>query len=499
MTAQQRLNEQNLLELPVSIERPGYDRTRLTTGIVHLGLGNFHRAHQAVYTDSAVRAGDPRWGILGASLRSPATRDALAPQDGLYALSVRDAGSEHVRVVGSIRQLVVANEAPPALIAAMTAPSVKIVSLTVTEKGYCHDPASATLQEDHPDVLHDLAHPEQPRSALGFLAAAIAQRRADGIAPFTVLCCDNVPANGRTVKRVLTRFAALRDSELGRYVADAIACPSTMVDRIVPATTEDDRTRIAGTLGCHDAWPVVTEPFSQWVVEDDFADGRPDWAAHGVTFASDVVPYERMKLRLLNGAHSSLAYLGYLAGFETVADAMADVAVASFVVRLMHEEVTPVLQVPAGADVDAYKRALIERFRNPALRHRTWQIAMDGSQKLPQRLLESVRDRLAVGLPFPCLALGIAAWMRYVTGRDEQGREIDVRDPLRDELRRRADAAGPVASRLAPALLSMATIFGQDLPADPRFVSAITAALDALFTHGAATTLNQLTARQTLP
>ena len=483
-----RLSASTLEHLPQSVRRPNYDPALVRFGIVHLGVGAFTRAHQAVYTDDVLAAGDRQWGTLGVSLRSAGTRDALLPQNGLYALSIRAAETEQLRIVASLTGLAVAPEDPRALIAAMAAPDVKIVSLTVTEKGYCHDPATAALREDHPDVLHDLANLEKPRSAPGFIIAALAKRRAAGVPPFTVLTCDNLPSNGKTVKRVLTRMAGLREPDLGKWVADTVACPCTMIDRIVPATTDEDRTRIAGLLGVTDAWPVLTEPFSQWVIEDDFPQGRPGWAAE---FTADVAPFELMKLRLLNGAHSSLAYLGYLAGRETVAEAMSEPAVAAFVMRLMHEEVAPVLQVPPGTDVDAYQRALMQRFRNPALRHRTWQIAMDGSQKLPQRLLGTIKERLAKGLPIPCLALGVASWMRYVTGKDENGGEIDVRDPLRDELRRRTDAAGPFAGRIVPALLGIESIFGRDLPGDARFTEPVTEALDSLLAMGALATLRR--------
>ena len=473
-----RLSNSTLAGLPDSIRRPGYDSAAITPGIIHLGLGAFTRAHMAVYTDDAAAAGARGWGILGASLRSAGTRDAMAPQDGLYALAVRDAGGERLRVIGAICGLLVAPENPGALIAAMSAPATRIVSLTITEKGYCHDPASGALNEAHPDVLHDLAHPATPRSALGYIVEALARRRAAGTAPFTVLSCDNLPANGHTTKRVLVRFAALRDAELGRYLEGGLACPSTMVDRIVPATTDDDRARISAALGVTDAWPVVTEPFSQWVIEDNFPLGRPDWGAHGAELVTDVAPYEAMKLRLLNGAHSAIAYLGGLAGFATVAEAMAEPALADVIERLMRREVIPVLTPPPGADPNAYATALLARFRNPALRHRTAQIAMDGSQKLPQRLLGTARERLARGLELPCIALAVAAWIRHVEVSP------DLRDPLADELRRHTGVG----------LLSIAPIFGRDLPADPRFVAAVTGALDRLKADGAIAALRQLMA-----
>ncbi len=345
-----RLSNATLGSLPGYIGRPGYDPSALRAGIVHLGLGAFHRAHQAVYTEAVLRDGDLRWGITAASLRSPAMRDALAPQDGLYTVAVRGNG-EHLSVVGAIKRILVAPEDPSALIAAMAHPATEIVSLTVTEKAYCHDPATGTLDEAHPDILHDLAHPEAPRSALGFLAAGLARRRADGLRPFTVLCCDNLPANGRTVHRLLSRYAALldraRERGLAAFIAAEVACPDTMVDRIVPATTDADRGAISSALGMDDAWPVVTEPFSQWVVQDRFSLNRPAWEAAGVTLVDDVAPYEAMKLRMLNASHSALAYLGYLAGAETVADAMALPGLAEFAGRVMDEAV-PTL--PGGLD-----------------------------------------------------------------------------------------------------------------------------------------------------
>ena len=480
-----RLSLKTLPLVPQGVRRPDYDPTQIDIGIVHLGLGAFHRAHQAVYTDD-VLAKDRRWGIIGASLRSADTRDALQPQDGLYTLVEGDELGERLRVIGALRDVLVAPEAPGALLDVMCRPTVKIVSLTVTEKGYCHDPASGELNVDHPDIRHDLANPLAPRSAPGFLAAALCQRRKRNLPPFTILCCDNLPSNGRTVARVTAAYARLLDRDLGSFVAEHVAFPSTMVDRIVPATTDDARARIAKSLGLDDAWPVIAEPFIQWVIEDRFPQGRPGWAA---TFAKDVEPFEHMKLRLLNGAHSALVYLGYLSGYETVADAMGDPALARFIADLMDDEAAPTLKLPSGTDVAAYKAALLARFRNPALHHRTWQIAMDGSQKLPQRLLGTARDLLAQGKPVAGIALGVAAWMRYVTGIDEKGGAIDVRDPLREELRKRADAAGLDAAKLAPALLAVEQIFGTDLPQHRPFAAAVTAALDSLIRHGARQTL----------
>ncbi|MFG1222859.1 mannitol dehydrogenase family protein [Xanthobacter wiegelii] len=484
-----RLSLSTLNRLPAAVARPAYD-IAAEVGVVHLGVGAFHRAHQAAYLDAILSRGHKGWAICGASLRSPDTSDALDPQDGLYTLAERSGAGDKLRVIGSLRRLLVAPRDPGALLAAMCDPRVRIVTLTVTEKGYCHDPASGTLDEAHRDIRADLASPHRPVSAPGYLVAALARRRAAGIAPFTVLTCDNLPANGKTVARVTARLAALRDADLGRFVAGEVAFPSTMVDRIVPATTDDDRAMVAAGLGMADAWPVMAEPFTQWVVEDRFSLGRPPLDEVGVELVSDVAPFEHMKLRLLNGAHSTLAYLGYLAGHATIAETMAVPAFARLVARLQDEEVTPTLHLPAGVDVAAYKAALRERFANPALKHRTWQIAMDGSQKLPQRLVAPARDRLAAGAPLPLLALGIAGWMRYVTGRDEQGGAIDVRDPLATRLKALADAAGPDADRLAPALLSVREVFG-DLGADPHFAGPVRAALSRLLAQGAAATVEE--------
>jgi fructuronate reductase len=361
---------------------------------------------------------------------------------------------------------------------------VRIVTLTVTEKGYCHDPATCRLDEDHPDIRHDLANPSAPVSAPGFLVEALARRRAEGVAPFTVVACDNLPSNGKTARNVVARMASLRDAGLGAWVAGDVAFPSTMVDRIVPATTDKDRARIAARLGAEDAWPIVTEPFSQWVIEDVFPTGRPRFEDSGATLVQDVAPFELAKLRLLNGSHSTLAYLGYLAGYETVSDVMVDESFARLVEELMEKESAPTLEAGKAGDLEAYMRELLTRFRNPALHHRTWQIAMDGSQKLPQRLLGTVRARLARGAPIERLALGVAGWMRYVAGVDEWGRPIDVRDPLSARLRIIADREGLDAARLAPALAGIREIFGDDLAADPRFMTAVTAALERLIRLG---------------
>ncbi|WEX91334.1 mannitol dehydrogenase family protein [Sinorhizobium garamanticum] len=481
-----RLSRQTLDRLPATVKRPEYDPAGLAVGIVHLGIGAFHRAHQAVFTD-AVLAEDPAWGICGVSLRSPETRDALAPQDGLYTLKVQDGEGEQLQVIGSVVELLCAPEDPEAVLARMADPATRIVSLTITEKGYCHNPATGKLDEAHPDVVHDLQNPARPKSAVGFIVEALARRASAGVPAFTLLSCDNLPSNGHVLKNVVTRFAELRDPALGRIVQQ-VASPSTMVDRIVPATTEKDRSDISTAIGVVDAWPIVTEPFRQWVVENDFPLGRPAWEKAGVVFVDDVAVFEMMKLRLLNGSHSTLAYLGYLAGAETVAEAMALPGMEALIEGLMVEEVSPTLPALPGFDLSAYRLALLQRFRNPALRHRTWQIAMDGSQKLPQRLLGTIRDRIAAKSSYDRLALGVAAWMRYARGIDEKGNAIDVRDPLAGRI---AGVAQPLQrpEEIVAALLRITEVFGDDLSSDGAFRDTLVRTLARLMSEGAAATV----------
>ena len=481
-----RLSQSSLAKLASGIAVPAYDRTKVTPGIVHLGIGAFHRAHMAVYVDDLLGK-DPSWGIVGASLRRPDTKEALEPQDGLYTIAVRDAEGTHPRVIGSILSVIDANTQREELLTLMADPAIRIVSLTVTEKGYCHDPATGELDQKHADIVHDLANPKAPKSAPGMLVEALARRKAAGVAPFTVMSCDNLPSNGETAKRIVTKFAALRDSELGEWVK-AVAFPSTMVDRIVPSTTDADRDEVAGLIGAEDAWPIMTEPFTQWVIEDHFPSGRPAFETVGAQLVADVEPFELMKLRMLNGSHSTMAYAGYLAGYEYIAEVMGDAAYVKLIHGLMTEEAMPTLDMP-GVDLGAYRDQLLERFRNPALKHRTWQIAMDGSQKLPQRLLGTIRDRLRAGQGIVRLALGVAAWMRYVTGVAEDGSEIDVRDPHALKMHAIAADAGDDAEALFDGLVGLSEVFGADLAGHAEFRTAVVGHLESLFDEGARATV----------
>jgi fructuronate reductase len=476
-----RLSFATLQGLPAGAAHPSFDARALPVGIVHLGIGAFHRAHMAAYTQDALALEKGNWGICGVSLRSSDIRDRLVPQDGLYTLVVRGRDAETLSVIGAVREVLFAPENPARVVARIADTAVKIVSLTVTEKGYCHHPATGALRENDHGIVHDLAHPEAPKTAIGMLVRGLQARCKVDAGPVTVLCCDNLPHNGRTVRGVVLRFAELVDADLAAWIEENVAFPSTMVDRIVPATTPVDREAVAKQLRLEDASPVIAEPFRQWVIEDTFAAGRPCWERVGAEFVSDVSPYEEMKLRLLNGSHSAMAYLGYLAGYEFIWQVIADKAFHDFVGRLM-EEASTTLSMPAGVDVARYRRDLIERFANPALGHRCRQIAMDGSQKLPQRLLGTIRDRLKRGASIEALSLAVAAWIRYVRGVDENGARYEVQDPLAARL---APLAAGNAKEAATRVLGVTEVFGGDLPKNDVFRARLVGWLERLDADGA--------------
>ena len=478
--------------MPADLPRLTRDRPAPAAGIVHLGVGAFFKAFGAIWLEDAMAASGGDWGVIGVSLRRPDERDKLAPQGYAYQAVELGPDERQVRKVQVLRDILVAHEDPGAVLAAMADPRVRVVSLTVTEKGYTHSPALGRLDFTHPDVVHDLEHPEVPRSTVGFLIRALDLRRKAGTRPFTVLCCDNLPSNGRMLRGLVIEFAERVAPDLAAWIREEGRFPSTMVDRIVPATTPADIKGLAKETGQLDEGPVFHEPFRQWAIEDKFVDDvRPDFGAAGAQLTSEVEPFELMKLRCLNGTHSALAYLGYMAGYETVAEAIADPTLSGFVDRLWRTEIVPSLSVPHGVDLSAYTEALRTRYANPAIRHRTWQIAMDGSQKLPQRILGTVADNLAAGRPVTGLATVVAAWMRYVGGADENGNVIDVRDPLADRLRALSDGAGSAKVR-ADALLSVREVFPSVLAADPQFRSLVASSLASLETLGARSTLETL-------
>lgn len=486
-----RLDEAALTGLSDDVVRPGYDRTATRTGVVHLGIGAFHRAHQAVMFDDALKSGDLRWGVLGASLRSPGVRDQLNPQDGLYTLVVRDGEREDLRVIGACRSVMVGPEDPAALVAAMADADVHIVTLTVTEKGYRLDPASGELLVEDPDVAADIADIERPRTAPGFIVAALRARRAAGLGPFTVISCDNLPHNGRRIRAGVLAMARAVDSSLAEWIAAEGAFPQTMIDRIVPATTAEDVVRLTARLGVEDQGMVKAEPFTQWVIEDRFAGERPDFAALGVQLTDAVEPWEDAKLRLLNGAHSAVAYLGALSGHEHVHETVAVPAFRAYVEALWDEAQTT-LNPPPGLDVAAYRAELMARFSNSALMHRTRQIAMDGSQKLPQRLLAGAAERLAADQGIEAMALGVAAWMRWQEGVTEQGETVVVDDPLASRTAELIEASETDEAQVR-ALLGLSAVFPASLAEEPRFVEAVTAAFLALREHGAVEAARRVT------
>ncbi|MEO9574457.1 MAG: mannitol dehydrogenase family protein [Tateyamaria sp.] len=461
--------------------------TRPASGIVHLGLGAFFRAFGCVYVADAMAASSGDWGIVGVSLRSPATRDALRGHDWSYASVTLAPEGEDIREINVLNDVLVAPEDPGQVLAAMADPAIKIVSLTVTEKGYCHNPASGALNLDHPDIQADLKN-SRPVSAPGFLVRALQMRRAAGHPPFTVLSCDNLPDNGKLVRAVVLELARQIDPDLADWIAVEGRFPSTMVDRITPATTQADIDRIAERTGKSGGAPVLHEPFSQWAIEDGFVNGaRPDLAAAGAEMVADVSAHEQMKLRMLNGTHSALAYTGYLAGHDTIAATVADPVFAAFVHRLW-SEIMPAVTPPDGVDLIAYADALFARYTNPAIQHRTWQIAMDGSQKLPQRLLGNIADNISAGRSVEALSLGVAAWMRYVSGVDEAGQVIDVRDPMAAHLFDISTAQDSVEDKVA-ALLSVAEVFPTELATQLR--TPVTEAAWRLWTLGARKALEE--------
>ncbi|WP_425983188.1 mannitol dehydrogenase family protein [Brevundimonas sp. TWP1-2-1b1] len=478
-----RLSDTALSALPADVAIPGYDRAQVKTGVVHLGIGAFHRAHQAVVFDDALASGDLRWGVLGASLRSPGVRDQLNPQDGLYTLVVRDGSDEHLRVIGAGRGVLVGPEDPAALVAAMADADVHIVTLTVTEKGYRLDPATGDLLLDDADVAADLADIAAPRTAPGFIVAALRARKGAGLKPFTVISCDNLPHNGKRIRAGVIAMARRIDPSLADWIEAEGAFPQTMIDRIVPATIPDDIARLTARLGVEDQGMVKAEPFTQWVIEDRFASERPDFASLGVQLTDAVEPWEDAKLRLLNGAHSAIAYLGALSGYEHVHKAVAVPAFRAYVEALWDEAETT-LNPPPGLDIPAYRDALMARFSNAALMHRTRQIAMDGSQKLPQRLLAGAAERLAAGQGIDAMALGVASWMKWQSGVTEGGETFAVDDPLAPQTATLLADAESDPARVS-ALLSLSAVFPPTLAADDRFVAAVTRAYLSLSRNGA--------------
>ena len=460
------LSRAALPSLPPRIARPGHDPQSIRTGIVHFGPGAFHRAHQAHYIDRLLDS-DPRWGIAAVSLRSPGTVEALKRQDGLYTLAVIDR-EPSMRIVAAHSEAIGPGEGAR-LRTLLADPAVRIATSTVTEKGYCLA-ADGTLDFGHPDIAHDRARPAEPASVVGWIVAGLADRRAAGTAPFAMLCCDNMTGNGAKLGAACVALAREWDRGLADWIAGEVAFPDSMVDSITPASDAHFLDQVAHKLGVRDDAAVQREAFTQWVVARfDMADG-PDLASAGVTLTGDVHGYEQAKLRILNGAHSTLAYIGLALGLDTVFEAMCDPRLANFVGRLVHSDIALSLPPVEGLDVSAYADAVLDRFRNPAIRHLLSQIAWDGSQKLPYRLLDTVQDELDAGRGISRLVVPIAAWIAFIR-RKAQAHE-PITDPLADILARAA-----TGSDVASAMLDLRQVFPERLAADPRFRHAVADAL----------------------
>lgn len=474
-----RLCEAALDRARPALIRPGYDRSRTSIGVVHFGPGAFHRAHQAYYFDRLLEH-DPTRAVSAVALRSSGVRDALAPQDGLYVLAELDRTSS-LRLIGSIRELLVATENADQVTERLASPQTRLVTATVTEKGYCLNGAGE-LDLDHPEIRRDLEGTAAPLTLIGWLVRGLSLRRAAGLAPFLTVSCDNLADNGRRLGRAVAAFARQVDPELARWIEDHARFPRSMVDSITPATDDALRARVEAETGLHDAWPVQREAFVQWVVEATDDPAAPDWARVGVTVTTDVPGFDRAKLRLLNGAHSSLAYLGLLGGFETVAEAAADPTLSAFVERLMREDIRPSLRAPQGLDLDAYIDAVLGRFRNPFIRHTLAQIAWDGSQKLPVRLIPTLLDAHAAGRPTARLATPLAGWMRFIAARAKAGTSIV--DPLAETLTQLGRACTGEAAHDVGLFLDLPGMFPPEVAQEPALRGALEQAYRQLTLRG---------------
>ena len=498
MTAPTPLSDATLAAISGRVAVPGYDRRRVRTGLVHVGVGGFHRAHQAMFHDRLLTAGAARgWGICGVGVLAGdrPMKEALAAQDGLYTLVEKHSdGSSEARVIGSLVDYRLAGDDPEAVVAIMAEPATRIVSLTVTEGGYGIDPVTGRFDADAPGVARDLASDAAPRTTFGLVCEALRRRRRRGLAPFTVMSCDNLEANGDRAREAFATFAGLRDAALGRWVAREVPFPNSMVDRITPATTDADRRDLAARFGVEDRWPVVCEPYVQWVLEDRFAAGRPAYETVGVQVVDDVEPYERMKLRLLNASHQALCYFAYLCGYRLVHEAARDPLFRAFLLGYMDEEATPTLAPVPGVDLDNYKHTLLERFANPAIRDTVARLCAESSDRIPKWLLPVIRDQLASGGEIARGAAVVASWARYAEGVDEAGEPIEVVDRLAASVTRAARA-----QRSDPdAFVADRSLFG-DLVDDERFVAAYRHALALLHERGARATLEALVAQRPAP
>ena len=486
------LNEQTLTRLGAGVSVPRYDRHQVTTGIVHVGVGNFHRSHQAMYIDTLMNRGAALdWGICGVGLQPPnaAMRDVMTAQDGLYTLVLRHSdGTWDARVIGSIVEYLFAADDPEAAIEKMAAPATRIVSLTITEGGYNLNAVTGDFISSYPPVVADLRPGTVPRTVFGIVTEALARRRERGIPAFSVLSCDNIQGNGHVSQRAFTAFARLRDPGLADWMTRNVRFPNCMVDRITPQTTDDDRAELSSRFGIEDQWPVLCEPFTQWVLEDNFSAGRPPLHEAGVQIVADVEPYELMKLRLLNASHQALCYPGYLVGYRLVHDVASDPLFAQFLLDYMTQEAIPTLRPVPGIDLSAYAHQLIGRFSNPEVRDTVARLCAGTSDLIPKFLLPVIRQQLATGGPFTRSAAVVASWARYAEGTDENGEPYEIDDVLAPQLQA---AAGRQRRDSLAFLEGNRAIFGE-LAGDARFTGVYRAILTSLLDRGVRSTLDDL-------
>ena len=488
-----RLSTATLSQLNARIKRPTYDRSKLRAQTVHIGVGGFHRAHQAVYLDDLLERGlVSDWGECGMGVlaHDVKMRDALREQDYLYTVIERSADVQSARIIGSIIDFSLAPEHPQAAIEQLAHQDTRLVSLTITEGGYFVHDGSGEFSHDDPLILHDLQHPDAPRTSLGYLAAALKLRRDRNIAPFTVMSCDNLQGNGHVMRKVLLGLTELQDMTLHNWIAENVAFPNSMVDRITPATTAADREELMQNFGVVDAWPVVTEPFLQWVIEDTFCNARPPWQEVGAEIVTDVLPYELMKIRLLNASHMAMAYLGALCGYTYAHEVMQDPVFYHFIEAFMHE-VTPVVPRIAGTSIPDYKRTLIERFANPTINDRVARLCSEGSAKMPKWVLPSICELAEKRLSTKLLGLVVAAWIKYLqSATDERGTSIEVVDARADELNRAAKSIGDDPR----SFLAIKSLFGPAYFGEAAFASDVEAALQSLTRIGTKETIRHYTA-----
>lgn len=487
------VNASGLGSLPRDVAKPSYRREDVGVGIVHIGVGGFHRSHQAMYLDRLLNSGGAReWGICGIGMleHDARMRDVLAAQDGLYTLVLKSAdGVRDARVVGSIVDYVFVPDGSAAAVARLVDPAVRIVSLTITEGGYNVHRATGEFDAQGPGIQEDLAAPGEPRTVFGLVVEALRVRRERGIAPFTVMSCDNIPGNGEVARSAFTAFAALHDAELAEWIGAEVAFPNSMVDRITPVTSPADVAELHDRFGVDDAWPVVAEPWAQWVLEDRFPLGRPRYEDVGVQMVDDVIPYELMKLRLLNCTHQAMCYFGRLFGYEYAHEAVADPAIRTLLIEYMDREATPTLPHVPGVDLTAYKASLIERYANPDVRDTLARLCADSSDRIPTWLVPVITEQLAAGGDVRLCAAIVASWARYAEGADEDDVPFDVVDQARDRV-----MAAAQRDRIKPgAFLEERELFG-DLADDARFVSAYAEAVGLIRDLGARDALARIIA-----